>query len=365
MSEMHEEHLMSAIPRKLDTTGHTTVSRYLGAQRISDVSQIPDVAIAHYTDEHAGTGCTVIVCPQGAVGGIDVRGGAPATRETDLLRPEETVDVVHAVVLSGGSAFGLSAASGVAEELERRGIGLDVTVAHVPIVTSACVFDLAFGDSHVRPSVANGAAAAAEALDHAPVPLPRGNVGAGTGCTVGKLRGPEFEMKGGMGTAVEQVDDLVCGAISAVNASGNIVDPDTGAVVAGMRTPQGDDIDDLCETALEFAARMPLKGHTGQEPDAPVRTNTTVSCIITNARLNKAEATKVAQMAADGYAHAIRPTHTTNDGDTIFVLATGHVSMPIDVVGILATRAVERAIVDGVRSACTSHGIPGVAQAAE
>lgn len=331
------------------------------ATTIADVSQIPGIRIAHHTDEENGTGCTVIVCPAGATGGVDVRGGAPATRETDLLRPEETVDVLHSVVLSGGSAYGLAASVGVAEELERRGIGLDVQVGVVPIVSGACLFDLTFANSHVRPTAGDGASACARALDNPPVPLPRGNVGTGCGCTVGKLGGPAFAMKAGLGTDVEQAGTLVCGAIAAVNACGNVVDPDTGEVIAGMRSQAGAGFVDECDLALSMAARMPLEAGRNGSSQPPMRTNTTISCVITNAKLTKAQATKVAQMAADAYAHAIRPTHTTNDGDTVFVMATGEVEMPVDVVGILATRALERAIADGARSAKTSHGLPGAA----
>ena len=326
--------------------------------RAADVSQVPGVRIAHYTNEEAGTGCTVIVCPAGATGGVDVRGGAPATRETDLLRPEETVNVVHAVVLSGGSAFGLAASCGVAEELERRGIGLDASVGRVPIVTGACLFDLAFGDPSARPTAADGAAAAAEALDNAPCPLPRGNVGAGCGCTVGKLGGPDRAMKGGFGSDVEHAGPLTCGAVAAVNACGNIYDPETGEPIAGMRSQDGSGVVDEYDLALEMATCIPLDAAPSTTSG---RTNTTLSCVVTNAKLTKAQATKVSQMAADAYAHAIRPTHTTKDGDAVFVLATGDVEVPLDVVGILATRALERAIADGARSAHTSHGLPGAA----
>ena len=339
------------------------------AATVADVSQISGIYVAHHTDEENGTGCTVIVCPRGATGAVDVRGGAPASRETDLLRPEETVDVLHAVVLSGGSAFGLAAACGVADELERRGIGLDVQVTKVPIVTGACLFDLGFANPAVRPTVQDGARACAEALDDAPTPLPRGNVGAGTGCTVGKLGGPSLAMKAGLGTDVEQAGPLTCGAIAAVNACGNVYDPDTGEAIAGMRAQDGSGVVDECALALGMAARMPLgNGMPGDaQPPATTpgpRTNTTISCVVTNARLTKAQATKVAQMAADAYAHAIRPTHTTNDGDTVFVMATGEVEMPVDVVGILATRALERAIADGARSAHGLHGLPGAADQA-
>ena len=295
---------------------------------IQSVTQIPGVFAAHATNAAAGTGCTVIVCPGGATGGVDVRGGAPATRETDLLRPEETVEVLHAVVLSGGSAFGLAASCGVAEELERRGLGLDVGVARVPIVSGACLFDLA----------------CAAALDGESAPLPRGNVGAGTGCTVGKLAGPERAMKSGLGEDVERAGELICGAVAAVNACGDVRDPDTGEKIAGVLDAAGS-LADTTEVLLGGYAKMPL-----------ARTNTTISCVVTNARLTKAQATKVAQMAADAYAHAICPTHTTNDGDTVFVMATGAVDAPVDVVGALATRALGRAIADGARNATSAYG---------
>lgn len=314
--------------------------------QIASVTQIPGVFAAHATNGAAGTGCTVIICPSGATGGVDVRGGAPATRETDLLRPEETVDVLHSVVLSGGSAFGLAAACGVADELERRGIGLDVGVARVPIVSGACLFDLACGDPSVRPTADDGRAACARALDDLDAPLARGNVGAGTGCTVGKLAGPERAMKGGLGEDVERAGELVCGAVSAVNACGDVRDPDTGEAIAGMRDATGG-LARTLDVLLGGSASMPLE-----------RANTTISCVVTNARLTKAQATKVAQMAADAYAHAISPTHTTNDGDTVFVMATGAVEAPVDMVGSLATLALGRAIADGARQAATAYGYP-------
>ncbi len=313
---------------------------------IASITQIPGIVAGHATNAEAGTGCTVIVCPAGATGAVDVRGGAPATRETDLLRPEETVQVLHAVVLSGGSAFGLAAAGGVADELERRGIGLDVMVAKVPIVSGACVFDLACGSASVRPDAAMGEAAVRAAFAHAGTPLARGNVGAGAGCTVGKVAGPARAMKSGLGACVRQgTGTLVCGAVAAVNAVGNVVDPQTGQPVAGVLSADGTRIITVEEAFAEAAAAMPL------------RTNTTVSCVVTNARLSKAQATKVAQMSADAYAHAIRPTHTTNDGDAIFVMATGEVEAEVDAVGMLATAALEGAIVDAARSAEGAFGL--------
>lgn len=312
--------------------------------KIESIRQISGIFAGHATDVDAATGCTVIVCPAGATGAVDVRGGAPATRETDLLRPEETVQAVHAIVLSGGSAYGLAASTGVAEELERRDIGLDVMVAKVPIVSGACLFDLACGSATVRPSASMGAAAVCDAFEHADEPLERGNVGAGTGCTVGKVSGPERSMKTGFGERVMQAGELVCGAVVAVNAVGNVVDPTTGAPVAGVLSADGSKIISVQEAFAEAAAEMPL------------RTNTTISCIVTNARLDKAQATKVAQMSADAYAHAIRPTHTTNDGDSIFVMATGEVEAQVDMVGMLATSALENAIVDAAESAEGAYG---------
>ena len=298
--------------------------------KIESIAQIAGIYAGHATNEEAATGCTVIVCPEGATGAVDVRGGAPATRETDLLRPEETVQALHAVVLSGGSAYGLAASTGVAEELERRDIGLDVMVAKVPIVSGACLFDLACGDAHVRPDAA----------------------GAGAGCTVGKVAGPQRSMKTGLGESVCQAGELVCGAVAAVNAVGNVVDPATGEFVAGVLSSDGTHIISVEEAFAEAAAAMPL------------RTNTTISCVVTNAKLTKAQATKVAQMAADAYAHAIRPTHTTNDGDSIFVMATGKVEAEVDAVGMLAVSALEQAIVDAARSAQGAQGLMAAADLA-
>lgn len=321
------------------------------------ITEIPGFSFGHHTDAEAGTGCTVIIAPEGAVGGVDVRGGAPASRETDLLRPENTVGQVHAVVLSGGSAFGLEAASGAARELEKRGIGLDVGVAKVPIVCSSCLFDLAFGNSDVRPSNESGVEAVRMALDRAGGEgLAEGCVGAGTGATVGKLNGPARCMKSGLGARAFSLGALQVGAISAVNAVGNVVDPSTLAPIAGMRPDAAStEIVDMEEAMLALGERamMPLD-----------RTNTTISCIVTNASLTKAQATKVAQMAADAYAHTIRPAHTTNDGDTIYVLASGVLGSatgaeaPVDLIGLVATRALEAAIVAGCTEATSSRGIP-------
>jgi len=316
----------------------------------SGIRSLQGVYAGHATNAEGATGCTVVVCPAGAVGGVDVRGSAPATRETDLLRPEQTVGVLHAVVLSGGSAYGLEASCGVANELERRGTGLDVGVGVVPIVSGACLFDLMCGSASARPNLAMGAEAVRDAFEHAAEPLPRGNVGAGTGCTVGKTAGPQLCCKSGLGEGVCEAGGLVCAAVAAVNAVGDVADPRTGTVLAGVRdasdptrlAPGGSE-----ELLLQMAAQMPLR-----------RTNTTISCVVTNAKLTKAQACKVAQISADAYAHAIRPVHTTNDGDTVFVMATGEVEYPVDVVALAATRALEQAIVDAVQSAEGAYGFP-------
>lgn len=311
---------------------------------MAGINDLEGFYAASVTDEGAATGCTAIVCPAGATGGVDVRGGAPATRETDLLRPEETVQRLHCVVLSGGSAYGLAASCGAAEELERRGVGLDVGVGLVPIVSSACVFDLACGRADVRPTAAMGAQAVAQALDGGR--LESGNLGAGAGCSVGKFCGPQRAMKAGLGQGAAQVGDLACVAVAAVNACGNVVDPATGKAVAGALAEGGRGIVDASRALEEMARQVPF-----------LRTNTTISCVCTNARLTKAQATKVAQMAADAYAHTIHPTHTTNDGDTIFVMASGSVEAPTDAVGMLATQALERAIVDAATSARGAYGL--------
>lgn len=341
------------------------MSLHTSLKSFESIRHIPGVYVGHATLADAGTGCTAIVCPAGAVGAVDVRGGAPATRETDLLRPEETVQTLDAVVLSGGSAFGLAASCGVAEELERRGIGVNVGVGVVPIVSSACLFDLACGSAEVRPGIEEGIAAVRAAFDEASEPLERGNVGAGTGCSVGKIAGPARTMKSGLGEAVEQAGELVCAAVVAVNAAGDIVDPDTHEVIAGVLSADGGGLESSVDILLSQQRESAFArshgdtrtnaSHLSREQAQP-RTNTTLSCVVTNARLNKAEATKVAQMAADGYAHAILPTHTTNDGDTIFVMATGQVKAPVDVVGVLAAQAISHGIVDGVRSAKSAYG---------
>lgn len=312
----------------------------------ADLADLPAFRAAHAHDEDAGTGCTVIVAPEGAVCGVDVRGGGPATRETDLLRPENMIQKVHAVVLSGGSAFGLEASCGVMEALAERGIGFELGGAHVPIVVGACLFDLLVG-KNAHPDKAMGRAAAIEALAGGGT-LAEGNVGAGCGASVGKLLGAERAMKSGFGTAGLRRGDLACVALVAVNALGHVIGPD-GVQIAGTRA-DGDGILnplDAFERSVELAAGRP-----------PATTNTTISCVLTNARITKAQATKTASCAHDAYARAIKPVHTLNDGDTVFAFASGEVDADPDAVSVLATEAMQRAIERAASCAESAYGLP-------
>ncbi len=312
------------------------------------LTAIPGLKVGHFTLSERPTGCTVVLAEGGAVGGVDVRGGAPGTRETALLDPVNSVQVVHGVVLSGGSAFGLDAASGVVRYLDERGIGYQVGPNVVPIVVGAILFDLSVGDD---PRIRPGADCGYRAASHAGTETsPEGNVGAGAGATVGKLGGMARAMKGGVGTASITLDNgLTVAAIVAVNAVGDIIDPATGTVVAGVRTEDGRGLAD---------ARVLLRAGASNEPQSGA--NTTIGVVATNATLTKAEATKVAQMAQDGLARAIYPAHTPGDGDTVFALATGTFSGDATVsrIGALAADVMAEAIVRAVRAATGLPGIP-------
>ena len=313
------------------------------------LTAVPGVKVGHVTLEERPTGCTVILTEAGAVAGVDVRGAAPGTRETELLSPLNTVDRVHAIVLSGGSAFGLDAASGAVRWLEERGIGFDTGVARVPIVPAAILFDLRLGDPRIRPGAECGYRAAAAASSE---PVPEGSVGAGAGATVGKMRGFERAVKGGIGTAaVRMPDGLIVAAIVAVNAFGDVIDPSTGAVVAGARTDDGKSFAD--------ARRLLLDGHLNTSRGGD---NTTLAVVATNARLSKSGAAKVAAMAHDGFARAITPVHTPVDGDTIFALATGtrESDDSLFVIGALAAEVTAEAIVRAVRQATSAGGVPAL-----
>jgi L-aminopeptidase/D-esterase-like protein len=297
------------------------------------IVDVPGVRVGHAHDLSARTGCTVVTFDDaGAVCGVDVRGSAPGTRETDLLSPTAHVGAVHAIVLCGGSAFGLDAACGVVDELEARGIGYAVGPWRVPIVPAAVIFDLFVGNGARRPDRAMGAAAYRAASTRPPA---EGAVGVGAGATVAKLGGMERARPGGVGSASIRFGATVVAALAVCNAIGNVHDPATGALVAG---PRGLD---------SFDVRAALAGPPSVAPGA----NTTLAVVATNARLRKADAQKVAQMAHDGLARAVIPAHLTGDGDTIFACGTGALEASLDLVGALAADAVGRAIVRGVRAA--------------
>jgi L-aminopeptidase/D-esterase-like protein len=317
------------------------------------LTAVSGLKVGHHTLAARPTGCTVVLAEAGAVAGVDVRGGAPGTRETDLLNPVNSVEKVHAIVLAGGSAFGLEAATGTVRWLEEKGIGFDVGVAKVPIVPAAILIDLRVGgDAKVRPTAECGYKAAAAATDAA---VTEGNVGAGAGATIGKLAGFGRAMKAGIGSAaITLPNGITVAALVAVNAVGDVIDPATGRVIAGLRTPDG--------SALADARRLVRSGSLGAPPfpaeAARPGGNTTLGIVATNASLTKAQATKMAQMAQDGFARAISPAHTPADGDTIFALATG--TLPgegnVMLLGTLAAEVMADAV---VRAAREATGIPG------
>jgi L-aminopeptidase/D-esterase-like protein len=302
------------------------------------ITDVPSIRLGHATDPEALTGCTVVLCPpEGAVGGVDQRGGAPGTRETDLLRPLHLVQRVNAVLLSGGSAFGLDAAGGVVRWLEEQGLGFDAGIARVPIVPTAILFDLGVGRADIRPDAAMGYAACQAA---AAGPVVEGSVGAGTGCTVGKILGPQQASKSGLGTAcVNLGNGLRVGAIVAVNVFGDVVDPRTGEILAGARALDGAGFAGTLET---------MKAMAGLHSASP--NQTAIGVVATNAHLTKEEANKVAGMAHDGLARAVRPAHTMFDGDTLFALATGEVGGDVNLVGAYAAEVVAEAIVRAVKT---------------
>ncbi len=320
------------------------------------ITDVPGIRVGHAQDETALTGCTVILYEEGAVGGVDQRGGAPGTRETDALRPMHLVQKVHAVVLSGGSAFGLDAASGVVRYLEEKGVGFDTHVARVPIVPSAILFDLALGSAKVRPDAAMGYQACLNASQEPPA---QGNAGAGMGAVVGTILGPGQATKSGIGAAsMEATRGVIVAAIVAVNAFGDVVDSLDGKIIAGARPLQRGSLRiggsgifaDSLVVMRSLAGRASLGFATHQ--------NTVIGVVATNARLTKEQANKVAQMAQDGIARAIRPAHTMLDGDTLFVMATDQKRSDVNVIGACAAEVVARAIVNGVMAATPAGGLP-------
>jgi L-aminopeptidase/D-esterase-like protein len=324
----------------------------------NSITDVPGIEVGQAQDEEALTGCTVILCRRGAVGGVDVRGSAPGTRETDLLNPINLVNKVHAVVLAGGSAFGLDAASGVMKYLSEQKIGYAVGGTRIPIVPAAILFDLGLGKSERHPDQEMGYSAVSAAKGG---PVAEGNVGAGTGATVGKIFGMAGAMKSGLGTCSAEIGGgIVVGAIVAVNAFGDVINPDNGEIIAGARPAQigpmkfggSNQFADTLKMMKTISGRTILRLATGG--------NTVIGVIATNAKLNKAQATKVAQMAQDGLARVIRPAHTMLDGDTIFALATCQKKGDINSVGAFASEVLSMAILRAIRAAIPAGGLPAI-----
>lgn len=313
------------------------------------ITRVPGIEVGHFTDTRRPTGCTVILARDGAVGGVDVRGAAPGTRETDLLDPSNLVEKVHGIMLAGGSSWGLDAASGAVRWLEEHGIGFDVVVGRLPLVPGAVLFDLLVGDMRIRPDATAGYAACAAASRADPA---EGNVGAGTGAAVGKIFGIQNAMKGGIGTASVTVDGVTVGALIACNALGDVIDPDTAQVIAGARTNDGKQLRDTRRALLRGDLPKPLLAGT----------NTTIGVIATDATITKAQAHRLAVTAHDGLARSINPVHTMSDGDTLFALGTGVSgqnpgmmvlsTMAAEVTAIATARAVRAA-----RSVTTAEGL--------
>ena len=323
------------------------------------ITDVPGIRVGHITDLDALTGCTVILCGGGAVCGVDVRGGGPGTRETDLLNPVNLVHEVHAIVLSGGSAFGLDSAGGVMRWLEEQGIGYDIGVAKVPIVPAAILLDLGLGSSKVRPDAAMGYRAAAAARGG---PVAEGNVGAGTGATAGKFRGMTNAMKTGLGTcSLEAGGGVIVAALAAVNPGGNVIDPASGQIIAGARSDEAPQLEfGAPGYFVDLSALMREYLEQGRGLRGP-RASTVLGVVATNAHLEKPQATKVAQMAHDGLARTVHPAHTLRDGDTIFALSTGDVPADAGIIGALAAEVMAEAILRAARLAESAGGLPGYA----
>src|SRR5574341_152380 len=327
-------------------------------KRTHSITDVPSLEVGHAQNSDALTGCTVILCRKGAVAGVDVRGCAPGTRETDLLDPVNLVEKVHAILLAGGSAFGLDAAGGVMRYLEEHHIGFNTGVARVPIVPAAILFDLNLRNKNVRPNAEMGYQACLAASKAAPA---EGNAGAGTGASVGKMFGTALAMKSGVGSAsMESGAGVMIGALVAVNAFGDVVDPDNGKILAGLRSGRAGPLHvgskDYFADTLAMMKKPLGRGILGFAS----RANTVIGVVATNAKLTKSQATKVAQMAHDGVARAIRPAHTMLDGDTIFALSTGNKNADVTVIGAFAAEALSQAVLRAVKMAAPAAGLPGL-----
>lgn len=319
---------------------------------VKGLTDIPGILVGHSSDYDGLTGCTAILCERGATAGVDIRGSATGTEEIDVLSPMHVTSVIHGVILSGGSAFGLESASGVRRFLEKKGVGYEMRSARIPLVTGAILYDLGVGKASARPTREMGEAAAAAATDQAVV---EGNIGAGTGASVGKLYGLSCAMKSGIGSATSSLsgpyEGIFVSAIAAVNAFGDVVDPANGAIVAGARNSASSR--DYANTAKAMLR--------GEGPGTPPPANTTLVVVATNAKLTKVEATKLAQLAQHGMVRTISPVHTTGDGDVVFALSLGERRANVNALGIAAAQAVSEAILRSVRLAKTLGGLPGLA----
>lgn len=309
------------------------------------IMEVGGFRIGHAQNEEAATGCTVLMLDQMSPAGLDVRGGGPASRESQILSPVANADAINAVLLSGGSAFGLDAAGGVQKYMEERGIGLDVGVTKVPLVSQSCLFDLGVGRVDIRPDAAMAYQACENASYDAPA---EGNVGAGTGCSVGKYRGMDRAMKSGFGTCALQAGALKVGAIVAVNALGDIYD-EKGRQIAGLLNAGKTGLSNTLEELFQDVTMM-TQGMS----------NTTLGIIVTNVKCNKTQLTKIAGMTHNGYARAIRPVHTTADGDSIYALSVGQLPGDVNVVGAMAAQAMHKAIIRAVQSAHSAYGLKGM-----
>lgn len=332
---------------------------FTGILKEIPITEIENVKIGNAEDTEHATGCTVILCEQGACAGVDVRGGGPASRETELLNPAAACQAIHAVLLSGGSAFGLDAAGGVMEYLAEKGIGFAVGNVRVPLVVESCIFDLLFVSDQVKPDKAMARKACEAAEKNNPA---EGNVGAGCGATVGKIGGPDYCMNSGLGMYAVQLGDLKVGAVVSVNACGDVYDEETGRILAGMLTPDKKGFADSEKVMYEMYTQM--KNATGNSSPEGGVTNTTIGCIITNACFNKSQLNKIASFAQNGYARSIRPVHTMNDGDTIYALSTGTVQSDINIVGSLASRVMAQAVKNAVLHTERFHDLPCAADIA-
>jgi L-aminopeptidase/D-esterase-like protein len=307
------------------------------------ITDVKGIKVGHSQSEEGLTGCTAVICEKGATGGVDVRGSAPGTRETDLFKPDKLVDKIHSVVLSGGSAFGLEAASGVMRYLEEQGTGFDVGVTKVPIVASAVIFDLGLGDHRIRPDMKMGYDAAKSASSEE---CRQGNIGCGTGATIGKINGPTGAMKSGLGSATIRVGELVVSAIVAVNSFGDIYDYETGIQIAGVYDYENREL------------RNTYNIMKNQNKSSSFNMcNTTIGIVATNGILTKAEANKVAELAHNGFARSINPVHTMLDGDTIFAMATNEIKGDINLIGTIASEVMSRAITNAIVNAKSCSGL--------